>query len=471
MAIAAAVVGVAIHINNGNYHPAALACITAALACAALAVAGVPFPFVERWGPRGLGAVIAAALVVQVGLLYASPPEPLPGVVMTYSFRIPLTIAGMLSLLLLPALFSGRAVWRRVQQTAFPAFLLVHLVMGAWVRDAIPFSMVDVFLFQTDSSVALLRGQNPYGITFDDLSGGTSTFYAPGVQRDGRLHFGFPYPPLSLLLAIPGFVFGGDVRYSHLVSITLAGALLGYARRGPWAPPAAALFLLTPRGFFVLTHSWTEPFVVLLLAAVVFCACRLPRMMPWVLGLFWAVKQYVALSAPLALLLLPRPVDGKRAWALVWRAVVAGAAVTLPLALWDLRAFRWSAIELQMYQPFRPDALSYPAALAGWRGMVLPSAVAFVGLAVAEALALARGRRTPAGFAGATAFAFLVFFSLSKQAFANYYYLVIGAAACAVAASAPPAVNAIPEPAASTLGAVVANRKRGKGPSRPRAER
>jgi hypothetical protein len=43
-----------------------------------------------------------------------------------------------------------------------------------------------------------------------------------------------------------------------------------------------------------------------------------------------------------------------------------------------------------------------------------------------------RAPRTPAGFAGATAVFFFVFFLLSKQAFMNYYYLVLVALACAV---------------------------------------
>ena len=50
-------------------------------------------------------------------------------------------------------------------------------------------------------------------------------------------------------------------------------------------------------------------------------------------------------------------------------------------------------------------------------------------------LALWRCPRDPAGFAAGLAMTFLPFIAFNKQAFANYYYFVIGALATAVAAS------------------------------------
>ena len=65
-----------------------------------------------------------------------------------------------------------------------------------------------------------------------------------------------------------------------------------------------------------------------------------------------------------------------------------------------------------------------------------PSAAwGFVMLALGMALSLWRCPKTPAGFFAAMAFSFLLFFSFNKQAFANYYFLVIGASACAIVAA------------------------------------
>jgi hypothetical protein len=122
---------------------------------------------------------------------------------------------------------------------------------------------------------------------------------------------------------------------------------------------------------------------------------------------------------------------------LAWKALGVAAAVTLPIALWDVGAFVRSAVLLQFRQPFREDSLSYPAAIywsTGWRG---PAWVAFVLAAVAVVYCLRKCPRTPAGFAAALGLVCFVFFAFNKQAFCNYYHLVIGALCCAARAAAP----------------------------------
>jgi hypothetical protein len=61
--------------------------------------------------------------------------------------------------------------------------------------------------------------------------------------------------------------------------------------------------------------------------------------------------------------------------------------------------------------------------------------VAFAVAAAVVALALWRVARTPAGFALGVSALFLAFFALNKQAFANYYFFVVGALCVAVAAT------------------------------------
>src|SRR6185437_5553968 len=114
---------------------------------------------------------------------------------------------------------------------------------------------------------------NPYAITFPVTYDDPARIYAAGTFANGRLQFGYPYPPWSLLLVLPGYLLG-DFRYAHLLATTLAGALIALSRPGRIATAAAALFLFTPRGFFVLEAGWTEPMAVLMLAALVFAACR-----------------------------------------------------------------------------------------------------------------------------------------------------------------------------------------------------
>jgi hypothetical protein len=291
-------------------------------------------------------------------------------------------------------------------------------------------------MFQHDAATALLSGVNPYAITFPNPYP-DGVYYGPGMVVDGRLTFGFVYPPLSVVLSVLG-AWAGDVRYAQLGAMTLAALFMAYTRRGSLGGLAAALYLFTPRNLFVLEQSWTEPFVVLFLAATVWCAARHPRVAPFVLGLFLAVKQYAVLALPLALL-IGRPPMSFAGWRrLAVPAVLVAAAVTLPLALGDPHGFLRAVVLLQFDQPFRPEALSYLGLLA--HGSTVPpfgTGVAFGVAAIVGGLALWRAPRTPAGFALGVAALFLAFFALNKQAFANYYFFVIGALCVAVAATDP----------------------------------
>ncbi len=469
IALAALALGLALEVNLGQYHRAAMPWLTLSLvACVAASVT----PNVGRltlagWRPDQL--VLAIALTVQFALLYVRDPA------VTLKITGPDDLAPFKAgVALAAALVAVGVSATRAARLAVPMLLLAHLALGVWIIRATPAPGIDVYVFQHDACDALLNGVNPYAITFPDVYHGKLPVYAPGLAENGRLNFGYPYLPLTLLLALPGHLLG-DFRYAQLLAMTLAGALLAYARRGGGgddkvtigqgdkvmeaepsrlvtpspchhvsSPPpaarsvaAAAMLLFTPRGFFVLEAGWTEPFVILLLTATVFAACR--RGTVWgvasaiAFGLMLASKQYMILALPLVLL-LPIPRKAGRLAAFVIIAIVVAAAVTLPMALWDVKAFIHSAVTLQFQQPFRADALSYLVPLRAG-GTTAVAWTSFACAAVAGLLALWRCPRTPAGFAIAFALVFFAFFATSKQAFCNYYALVLAAMCCALAAT------------------------------------
>ena len=183
--------------------------------------------------------------------------------------------------------------------------------------------------------------------------------------------------------------------------------------------------------FLILDQSWTEPLVVVLLAATVFGACRTPRIVPYTFGMLIAVKQYLVLAVPLSYgLARAAGIDLRK---LLVIAMAVAAVVTIPFVIWDPRAFFDSVVTLQFKQPFRADALTYPAWIVSQGGARWTAALSFVAAALALGLALRLVPRTPAGFASAVALVYFSFFAWNKQAFANYYFFVIGALCCAVA--------------------------------------
>jgi hypothetical protein len=301
-----------------------------------------------------------------------------------------------------------------------------------------PHPFIDVHVWQIEAIRALLHGTNPYAITMPNIYG-HDLFYSSGMVVNGRVQIGYPYPPLTLFLSVPGYFFG-DHRYTELAAMTIAAALMVASRPGRLSAIVAAVFLLTPRIFFVLEEGWTDPLPVAMLCLVVFCAFRASKLLPYAFGLFLATKQYLILAAPLMVLLLPRPFSWRQALQFFLRAGAAAAVVTLPLMLLNVRAFFHDLIEFQALQPMRAESLSYLPIMAG-KGMSTPQWLCFVMAAAALALCLWRTPRTPAGFAGSVALVFAIFFAFGKQAFCNYYFFVVGAICCAVAASeAPPLI-------------------------------
>ncbi|MFZ5469027.1 MAG: hypothetical protein ACOZIN_06255 [Myxococcota bacterium] len=432
LALAAVALGHALQVSNGNLHPESIVFLSSALVLCVAGVAAPKWERLERLGDAPVVFVLLAGVGYQLYRLLIAPP----GIYLQVGPAAYVPFFGGLGV---TAVLAGAGLSRQspLGPLRVPTMLLVHLLLGVWLIRASPNPFIDVHVFQRDGVAALLAGQNPYAMTFPDIYG-NSPFYGPGLSEGGRLKFGFPYPPLSLFLALPGQLFGGDHRYSQLLAMTGAGALMAYARPGRVAPAAAALFLFTPRAFFVLEQGWTEPFAVLLLASVVFAACRLPRALPWAFGLFLAVKQYLVLAIPLGFLLLPRPLpEKKELWRMGGQVVGIGLLVTLPLALWDVKAFLWDVVTLQTVQPFRAEALSYLAYFARQGGAPPPTALAFVVALLGVGLSLWRSPRTPGGFAASCALVLAGFFAFNKQAFCNYYYLVVGALCCAVAVAGP----------------------------------
>ncbi|MFZ5468229.1 MAG: hypothetical protein ACOZIN_02230 [Myxococcota bacterium] len=430
LAVAAVALGYALQVNLGTYHPEAMKYLTLALAFAALGVAAPRVPLVERWGDQAPLFFLALGFALQLALLLTTPPGIFLRIGSAQTLR-PFYFCLVASGVLVGAGFSASPWLLRVRPAAVGA---VFLVLGAWLLRASPDPHIDVFVFQRDGAAELLDGRNPFSMTFPDILH-DPLIYGPGLQQNGRLMFGFPYPPVALLLAVPGHLLAGDFRYAQLLAMVGAAALLAYAVPGRLAAGAAALFLFTPRSLFVLEQGWSDPLVFLCFAAVVFCAGRSPKYLPYALGVFLVSKQYNLLALPAVFLLLPRPLAWRESGRFLLKTAATGAALTLPFFLWDPKGFWHSVVALQFLQPFRGDALSY----LGWHWHQtkeqLPSLVGFLAVVPASALALWRCPRTPAGFAAAVAFIYLVFFAFNKQAFCNYYYFVVGALCAAVAAS------------------------------------
>ena len=290
----------------------------------------------------------------------------LPGVLVDPSrlgaFR-PLLVA--VGLLLLTYLWRGMPAW--AGRIRYPAIVALGTALAATVILASPSPGIDVWEIQQRGAEGLLSGRNPYSLPYVNIYGPGTPFLDPALLTpDGRFITAYPYMPLVLLLDVPGAMLG-DVRWTMLAALAASAFLLRRLGKGSVeAELAGALLLLQPQGFMVLELAWTEPLAlagVLLVALTVTRAGPLAGWRTWVLpGLAAAfavsTKQYVPLLAIPFVLLVPR---GSRVRA-VAVAAAGAAALTIPFLALDPRAFVRGILEFQLRQPFRTDALSWPAA-------------------------------------------------------------------------------------------------------------
>ncbi|HSW30761.1 MAG TPA: hypothetical protein VLH75_14840 [Longimicrobiales bacterium] len=422
--------GIALQISSGHFDIWALVGILLALA---LGVAGCAGLAIRDEGGRWTRRVLSGGILLCLALMalqspgkYLETPSP---------WANPPLLAGLVVAAVALAVSTRADPWAR--RAWFPVALAAYAGLGIWLIHASPDPHIDVITVHREAIEALQEGRSPYGITFPNIYP-DGRFYPEGMTAGGRVLFGLPYPPVSLLLAAPGHILGGDIRYAELAAFLATAVLLAVAGGGEVAKLAAMAFLFTPRSLFVLEQGWTEPFAVLCLALVVASARRFPRVLPVALGLLLGVKQYLVIAALLVPWLVPGGDRRRGSLGLLARAGATAAVVTLPFVLWDPGGFWRSVVALQFREQVRVDSLSVLTGLSPAYIDLAPGAIAGVAVAALAAgytMALARIPRTPAGFAAALGLMCLLLFVFGKKAFCNYYYFVIGAWCCAIAAS------------------------------------
>lgn len=378
------------------------------------------------------GAMVTLGCVLLLGSLFAPADywiEPrilaVVGAVFAFSFLYgvvsELALVGAVSVVLV-AVAGAVVVWlfvgARVAESGGKWLLtgLALLVVGVAATAALIQTeqpRIDVILINEAGADALASGENPY-----------VTVVVPDANpfaEEGSRFIGYTYPPAALAAFSGSEWLTGDTRWINVLGIALFVLLVA----GPWrnrgddinrvflAGALALAFL--PQLAFLLTHGWTDPIALPLLAGAALTWSRRPVAAAVMLGLALATKQYFVLLAPLILVWN----DEHR-----WKRTTIVAAVVgitmLPAVIAGPQAF-WEAVVAPAFETVpRPDSLNVIAL-----GFEPPSWLASAsGLLVAVTL----GRRGggAASFFGASAAVTGVAFLFGSQAFSNYWLLVLG---------------------------------------------
>jgi uncharacterized membrane protein len=302
---------------------------------------------------------------------------------------------------------------------------IAYLALSIYAVRITNADLTDVYLWQREATRAFLHGTDPYTVTHENIFGAQSWyFYPPGAVYEGRVHVGLQYPPLSLLLIVPGYLIG-DLRYSGIAALLITAYLLFRRRADRFATLVVAALLLSPLTFYLISRGFSEPLVLLTLTCTIVAARRRSRWLPLFFAAFLSTKQYCVLALPFAGFLIP---SGTRKDYVRLLAIAIGISLLLcvPFAIWDFPHFWHDLVVVNFGARLRPESLTFSVLTwkLGWGS--IPGFVIALAVIAAIAWCLVRAPRNPAMFAACFGLVLLVMLALHKQGFINYYFLVIG---------------------------------------------
>lgn len=333
---------------------------------------------------------------------------------------------------------------RRAGDAALAVAVLCFLATSWLVISYDPAPRIDVWISLTQGTDGLLEGRNPYSATWVD---------SPGV------HDAFTYLPMTAVLLAPFNWVLGDVRWGLTAAMLLTVWLLprldrrtsdrrtsdrrtsdrtalaaGHREKQSPARAAGLLLLLTPGQLVQSEQSWTEPLLLCLLVAMLWCLQR-GRTTAAVLALAVALatKQHMALLLPV--LACWRPLGVRRS---VLAAAGAGL-LCLPWFLWSPRDFfRDTVTFLLDFPPLRLSPDLYIAAYRnGWTPPFWLTGVIVLVALVASATAVRRTQPPLWRLALLLAVALLAVNLVNKQTFYNQYWFVGSLMLVALASARP----------------------------------
>ncbi|WP_432487434.1 hypothetical protein [Kineococcus sp. SYSU DK018] len=295
---------------------------------------------------------------------------------------------------------------------------------GAWalVVTGDPAPRIDVWVILQQAADGLLRGESMYTAEWVG---------SPGITD------AFAYLPWTAVLTAPGRWLAGDVRWA--LAVLVAVAALCTAALGRWRAPAvaaAALLVLAPGGSTLVEQAWTEPTVLVGLAAWALLVARGGTGAWWAvvpLAVALAAKQHVVVLLPL---LATWPRFGVRRTA----GAVGGAALLVaPWLLGAPRDFLHDTVRTMLELPPLRFADTLYTAVLNETGVRLPLPVVGVLVVAVLAAAVVALHRRPVGLAGLLtwcATVLMVVNLVNKQAFYNQFWLVGALLLLSVAAAA-----------------------------------
>ncbi len=287
---------------------------------------------------------------------------------------------------------------------ALTVILKITVVLSSYIH------INDVGIMMQESSAYLLAGRNPYNTATAGFAG-------------------YVYLPTNLLLSLPFYGGFGDTRFGsifwELLGIAFiyrlaASKLRSNSKLVKLAELVILLFVLQPRGLFIIEQTCAESLIVGVMALFFyFYTYKSPGpLTDMVLAALLTIKQY------LIFMCLPLFILYDFNWKRYATITLFFVLIILPFVLWDPFAF-YNRTILHFFQlPIQTTSLGLTAYFAE-QGMSIPHWISpmLAGL-VAIVLGLVLKRFGLLGYLHTLILTYFCLFIFGQQAFANYYYLI-----------------------------------------------
>jgi len=402
--------------HAGYYSTAGLACIVVGFALTVV-VAGsgarLEIPDRRLLAVPLLVCVVEAVVAPSKAFLYIHGGDLLAIHLLSVAATAGATLA-----LLVPERWQ-RAAWYAVVALAAAAGIVTIVL----INDP----NIDVWDLLQQSSTGLLHGDDLYRQHW---------LHSTGLQNV------YPYLPASTLLLAPFRWVTGDVRFGLLAASVVSALVLrryGTAR----SSMLAALLIVMPDWVYLINRSWTEPLLVLLLAAAVLAVDRDRQGWAMVaLALALASKQPIVLLVPVFAIWPSFGLRRTIGSALIAFAIVLPWLIAGPRDLWH------DAVHAQLALAAKTKALNVSALLLQ-HGHKVGFWLLAATLLASYAVIAARVPRTSSGLALSCAVVMWAYDLANTQTFFNHYVLPLGLLVVALGTTGAP--RPVPAPAATGL--------------------
>ncbi len=297
------------------------------------------------------------------------------------------------------------------------AILLLAIWMSLQLLMIIssPQPWIDVYEILKEAPQALLRGKNPYSITYKKMY--------PQVEPNF-----FSYLPFMFLYTAPFVVLFNDPRLGFILAQFLTFFIL--AKKFSWRDKnfgrqfsflLGLLILFQPLSLYMTEQSYTEPLILLELVLFYYFLTQGQRWAGLILGIGLATKQYFVLS----LLFLREKLNINSRWRKYLLPMIATTtAIIGPFFLINKKDFIYDTILIFGIFPPRYDGLSFFSTLFH---LFKIQYSAFLAIAIWILSGIFLAKSAPEwrnNFIVKIAIFLLVFFYFNKWGYLNYYYLV-----------------------------------------------